>query len=169
MKIRNLMATNVETCGPDSDLASVAMIMWRNDCGVVPVVEPATMKTIGMLTDRDICMAVATQHRPAKDIHVRQVMSGRLISVHEDDDLAIALETMRTEQVRRLPVLDRNDVLTGVLSINDLVLAAKAPSGRARADVPIEYVMDTLKAVCAHRPLEQHLVERHPELVIAAR
>lgn len=57
------MTKAVESCGGHTDLANAAMIMWRKDCGIVPVIEPDTDEVVGVVADRDICMAVATRHR----------------------------------------------------------------------------------------------------------
>ena len=65
MKVREVMTSEVEICDPGHDLAAAAMIMWRRDCGAVPVVEPESNRALGVITDRDICMALATRHRQA--------------------------------------------------------------------------------------------------------
>src|SRR5438093_4224642 len=103
MKVRELMTQPAEACEPNSNLASAAMIMWRNDCGVVPIVSDGR-KPVGVITDRDICMAVATRHVPAEEIRVQDVMSGDLEFVRADDDVEKAMESMRRKQLRRLPV-----------------------------------------------------------------
>lgn len=163
MKVQQLMSKQPEFCGPNHDLAAAAMIMWRSDCGVVPVVDPATNRTIGVLTDRDICMAVATQHRRAAEIRVREVMSGRLISVHPQDDIRAAMDAMKSERVRRLPVVDADDHLQGVLSISDLLLSAQAPVGRTQPDVPMAAVLDVLKVI-SHRDKVEVMLPRHEEV-----
>ncbi len=65
MKVQSIMTRDVEACTAETNLADAAMIMWRNDCGVVPVVEEPDRRVIGLITDRDICMAVATKDRRA--------------------------------------------------------------------------------------------------------
>lgn len=162
MKVKEIMSRKVESCAPDTNLASAAMIMWRNDCGVVPVVHPATQKTIGVVTDRDICMALATRHRKPGDIRVDELMSGRLVAVHPEDDVHVALDAMRVERVRRVPVLDQQDVLAGMLSINDLVLAAEPPTGRVRPELSVLEVMNTLKAICGHQAVKRSIETREP-------
>jgi len=150
MKVREIMSGNPVHCGPETDLADAAMRMWRADCGIVPVVDPTTLKAIGVITDRDICMAVATRHLRAEQIRVREVMSGRLIAVHGEDDVRAAMDAMKTERVRRLPVLDRDDHLEGIVSVNDLVLSAQVPSGRMHPPIVPHDIVEVLKAVGAH-------------------
>src|SRR5215468_8957166 len=83
MKVRELMTKGVEACSRDANLSAAAMIMWRMDCGAVPVVNDRHV--VGMITDRDICVAVATKHRRAEDITVGEVINGSLHRVSEDD------------------------------------------------------------------------------------
>lgn len=69
MYIRDVMTRNVKTCRPDTDAETAALLMWNEDCGAVPVVNDND-KAFGMITDRDICMATALQHKPASELHV---------------------------------------------------------------------------------------------------
>jgi CBS domain-containing protein len=165
MKVKKPMHRQVGSCTPETDLAAAAMIMWRNDCGIVPVVTPGTGKAIGVITDRDICMAVGTRHLRPEEIRVGEVMSGRLIAVHADDDVKLALESMRTEKVRRLPVVNRDDALEGMLSINDIVLAVETPVGLMRQEPAATDVIMTLKSICEHRPLEKPAPAEEPVAV----
>jgi len=156
MNVQNVMSRDVETCGPESDLAEAAMIMWRKDCGVVPVTT-GERQVVGVITDRDICMAVATKHRCAEDVQVREVIAGEPVVVRADDDVRTAMERMRTLKIRRMPVVDRNGTLQGVVSLNDLAL--KAESGSSRADhLAAEDVFAVLRSVCEHG----HTSQREP-------
>jgi CBS domain-containing protein len=149
MKIRDVMTPKAQICSPSSDLAAVGTLMWRYDCGAIPVVDPMSGTVHGMITDRDICMAAATQHRPAAEIHVSDVVSGPLYAVRADNDAREALQVMRTAQVRRVPVVDSDGKLEGIVSINDLILLADAKNGGG--SLLGTEVMDTLKNICAHR------------------
>lgn len=150
MKVRDVMTRNEFRCGPGTDLAAVAMIMWDNDCGTVPVVD-GEGKAIGMITDRDICMAVATQHRPASEIPVSKVFSGKLYTCGPGDSITVALKIMEREKVRRLPVIGATGALEGILSINDIVRHVEAKKGRKTQGPSCEEVIQALKAICAHR------------------
>ena len=121
MKVRDVMATVVHSCRPRINLAEAAASMWNFDCGSLPVVDHDG-KVIGMITDRDICMAVATKGRIASHITVWETMTGKAHTCGEDDAAKTALGTMTAEKVRRLPVVDQEGMLRGFLSINDLVL-----------------------------------------------
>ena len=105
MTARDFMTSDVTSCGPDMDLATVAKTMWDCDCGAVPVVNEER-KVIGMITDRDICIAAATRSTAPADIRVRDVMTGRVYTCGVEDDVRTVLKTMGERRVRRLPVLD---------------------------------------------------------------
>lgn len=146
MIVKELAAFDVKSCAPDTDLATAAKIMWDCDCGVVPVVNEER-KVIGMITDRDICIAAATRAARPSDIQVRDVMAGDVAACGIGDDVHVALKTMKERRVRRLPVLDGQERLAGIISMNDLVMRTECRPG---ADVSGEAFLDTLKAICAH-------------------
>lgn len=148
MTVRDLQTSNVKTVGPDTDLAVVAKLMWEGDCGAVPVVTD-DRKVIGIITDRDICIASATRSRPPAEIRASEVISSNngVHAVKPDDDVRVALRTMRKHRVRRLPVVDRDQRLTGILSINDLAINA-SPS--LPGTVPAQEFLETFQAICAH-------------------
>jgi CBS domain-containing protein len=148
MRVQDIMTADVEACSPESDLAAAAMIMWNRDCGSVPVVD-TERRVVGMITDRDICMAVATRNRLASEIKVGEVMTGRVYACAPDDRIKDALETMQSAQLRRLPVVDNDGVLHGILSINDVVL--HSGQGQSKKHVSHRDAMATLKILCEHR------------------
>jgi CBS domain-containing protein len=127
-------------------LEAPARIMWENDCGVVPVVDEEG-RAVGMITDRDICMAGYTQGRQLWQIPVSVAASKALVAVRPTESLQRAEEIMRTHQVRRLAVTDGDGRLLGVLSLNDLAVHA----GRRDGDLGLDEVAKTLSAIC-HRP-----------------
>jgi CBS domain-containing protein len=147
MKVQDVMTKGAEVCGRSTDLAATAMIMWRMDCGVVPVVGEDGREAVGMITDRDICVAVATRHRRAEEITVGEVISGTLYKVRPGDDIRAALEAMRSERVRRLPVV-KDSALVGIISINDIIRAAEKQAGRARPEISAEDVLEVMKSIC---------------------
>jgi CBS domain-containing protein len=149
MKVQDIMTADVEPCAPESDLAAAATIMWRRDCGSVPVVDNQR-RVVGMITDRDICMAVSTRNKLASALKVGEVISGQVYACSPDDDIKDALETMMSAQLRRLPVVDDDGVLHGILSINDVVLHAKR--GHSKKHISHRDVMATLKVLSEHRP-----------------
>lgn len=152
MKVQDVMTSEVKICGPDADAAAAAMIMWNNDCGAVPVCDDAG-KVIGIITDRDICMAAATTGRAAPEIKVNEVMSARVYACAPDDDIREALRIMREQQLRRLAVVDDSSALIGILSISDIVLHAE--KGKSKKHISRKEALDTLKAICQPRTPKQ--------------
>ena len=152
MKVQDAMTYDVKTCRPETNLADAAMRMWRNDCGALPVIDEG-QKVVGMITDRDICMAAATRHRDPSNIRVKEVMSGKVYGCSCDTEIHEALKIMQQKQVRRLPIISAEDgTLQGILSMNDVAL--KASVGRS-AELSAEDVENTMRAICAHRPVAQ--------------
>jgi CBS domain-containing protein len=152
MKVQELMTSDVKSCSPDTNLAAAAKIMWEGDCGAVPVVDEGG-KVLGMITDRDICIAGATRPHAEGDIPVRDVISKVLYTCKPGDDVRAALETMRGQKVRRLPVVDASGRLAGIVSIHDI--AEKARSSR-NADVPPDAVLDTFVTITAPARVPAH-------------
>lgn len=151
MKVRDLMTSDVKACSPNTNLAAAAGLLWEGDFGALPVVD-SEEKFVGMITDRDICMAVATQPRLAADILVSEIISGAAFVCHPGDDIQVALNTMQKEQVRRLPIVNDEGKLQGILSTNDLVLHAEKDNGKAVPALSYEDVINTHRAICEHRP-----------------
>jgi CBS domain-containing protein len=149
MKVREIMSSAVESCTPDTDLAAVAMTMWRKDCGIVPVVD-AARRVLGVITDRDICMAVATRHRRPEELAARDVMSGRVRTVQPEDDVRLVLDAMGDARVRRLPVVDAERRLQGIVSMNDVVRKAEPVRPRGSAELSANDVLETMQRICAH-------------------
>lgn len=143
MTARELMSTPARTCQPNTDLAAVTQLMWHHDCGFVPVVD-AQGHLAGVITDRDICIASATRRLLPERISAAQAMSSAVHACLPDDDIERVLEGMKTHQVRRIPVVDTNGHLQGVVSLNDVVRAVGkkgAPTATA--------VVATLAGICA--------------------
>lgn len=151
MNVDHFMSHDVHSCVPSDSLTDAAMVMWGRDCGFVPVVDAPDGSLAGVITDRDICMAVATKHRPIESIPVGEVMNRQVVTCMPTDDVRVAIERMTDAQVRRMPVVDRKGKLKGVLSLNDLVLAAKPSEVGTPAGASYLDLFKVLKAVSAHR------------------
>jgi CBS domain-containing protein len=153
MIVKEVMNQEVTTCSRETTLESAAMLMWNGDCGTVAVVDDES-KAIGIITDRDICMAVALQHKPASEIQVQEVMSHHLFTCQPESDIMNVLKTMSFQKVRRLPVTNSSGQVEGIISIEDLI--ARAERGRRGIQTPeLSYddTMTTLKAICRpHSP-----------------
>ena len=152
MKVKEVMTSPVQYCNPEDNLSAVAMKMWEGDYGILPVVSQEG-QVIGMITDRDICMSVATKHKLASDISVWETISGQVYTCSPEEDVKQALSIMENKQVRRLPVTNLNGSLAGILSMNDIVMHAEDAKGKKETAFSYADVVETLEGICAHRPL----------------
>jgi len=118
--VRELMTRGVETVAPDATVADVARKMRDLDVGSLPVCDG--QRLVGMVTDRDLSVRAAAEGKDPKSTPVRDVMSPEVTWVFEDEPAEMASSVMRRRQIRRLPVLDRNDKLVGVVSLGDLAI-----------------------------------------------
>ena len=152
MRVEQVMTRNVQTCQPEDHCDHAAAIMWDHDCGVLPVVAgDGSGRVVGMLTDRDVCMAAYTQGLTLREIPVASAMSQSLCSCRASDAVGVALRVMETNQVRRLPVVDADDCLVGVLSLADLGREAAREHGIAQPQVTDEAIGGALEAIAAPR------------------
>jgi CBS domain-containing protein len=145
MKVREVMTKDPVCCGPETNLAAAAELMWNNDCGVLPVINDGRLA--GIMTDRDICIALGTRNRPAAELAVKEVATRQVETCYPEDDVSEAMTAMRRAKVHRLPVVDVEGKIQGILALNDLILTAN----RKRAGISYEEVVSTLKAVSEHR------------------
>jgi CBS domain-containing protein len=122
MLVRDVMVNPVAVCSPDANLAEVAAIFWDARCGTAPVVD-ADGHVISVITDRDIAIALGTRNLRASDVKVKDVAPPRVFTCAPEDDFEDALNTMVTQNVRRLPVVE-DGKLAGILSIDDLARSA---------------------------------------------
>lgn len=148
MRVHEVMSRPVETCHRSTNLAEVVTKMWKGDCGVVPVVDGA-QRLVGLLTDRDICIALATRHRRADELTAGEVMRERVITVEPHQDVKEAMQVMARERIRRLPVLGEDRRVVGLLSVNDLILHVRSRT-RTGSEPAISDLLETLQAICAH-------------------
>jgi CBS domain-containing protein len=151
-RLETIMTEPVHSCSPDDSLARAAQIMWENDCGAVPVVD-AAQRPCGMITDRDVCMAAYTRGQPPHAVRVSEVMSRHVHSCSLEDPLRRAIGMMVEAQVRRVPVIDSNGRLVGIVSLGDVVRAATL-LGQREAE---ELAFQLLAAVTQRRPRGQSL------------
>lgn len=133
MIIKQLMTLDVRVVKPDQLICDAARIMNEFDIGAVPVGEGDRL--VGVITDRDIAIRAVAQHR-SPDTRVREVMSGEICYCFEDEEVQHVAKNMGDLQVRRLPVMDRNKRLVGIVSLSDIALKSdRMTAGQAVADI----------------------------------
>jgi len=148
MIVRDLMRKSPNTCEPGTNLAAVTELLWTCGCGAVPVVD-SSGKVAGMITDRDICIALGTRDRRSSELVAEQVMSRETATCRTTDEIHAALKLMGARKVRRLPVLNQAGKLEGILCMSDLILNARHSDG-SRPPLSYEDVMSTLKGIYWH-------------------
>src|SRR5271163_613534 len=146
MKVADSMTREVRACTVHDSLNAAARVMWEHDCGCVPVVD-SQGRLVGIVTDRDICMAAYTQGVPLEAIPLERVMAARVISCARTDDLDLAHRLMRKHEIHRLPVVDSRGRLTGILSLSDVVNQASQAGASSEA---VE-IIATLSAIRKRR------------------
>jgi CBS domain-containing protein len=149
MRVGELMTAEVKACGPRDSLNRTAQIMWENDCGCVPVADNAG-RVVGMLTDRDVCMAAYTQGRLLAEIPVSSAMSNAVVACRQDDTIATAEKRMQEHRVRRLAIVEGDGRIVGILSFSDIARRAchERPTGKKRIVSSLGEVGRTLGTIC---------------------
>lgn len=143
MRIKDVMSHPVVTCRTDSNLDAVVRLMSEYDCGVVPVVD-GEGRMVGILTDRDICLAALAKGQPLHLIPVGTVMAKQVFSCQAEDVVESAERLMRDQHIRRVPITDGAGHPVGVLAVDDLArMAAQAKKSSVDREV-----VRTLAAVC---------------------
>ena len=117
MKVRECMSQGVRLCSPDDKLQDVARTMKEADAGALPVGE--NDRLVGMITDRDIVVRIVADGK-GPDTSVREAMTQEIHYVFEDEDLDSAAAKMSQLKIRRLPVLNRDKRMVGILSLGDV-------------------------------------------------
>ena len=147
MQVEQWMTRKPRTCRPEASMDEAAFLMWTGDCGVLPVVD-ADHRLVGMITDRDLCMGAHFQGKPLQDLQVRNSMSRSVFSCRDTDSIEEALRCMGDHRVRRVPVLDRESKLVGILSLNDLARQLVALAGGRERERLTRRLVESLAAIC---------------------
>jgi CBS domain-containing protein len=139
MHVSDLIHRDVVTCSDRDTLERAAQLMWEFDIGCLPVVG-GDHRLVGIITDRDVCMAAFLQGAPLRSICVSSIMSRDLVTCRETDDVKHVEQAMSKRQVRRVPVIDQDGQPIGMVSLNDIARAAyggKLPSGELASTLAV--------------------------------
>jgi CBS domain-containing protein len=133
MKIQELMSKDPAYCLPADTAQKAAGIMKAKNTGIVPIVEnERSLKLVGVVTDRDLCLEIIAEGRDPKGMQVKDCMTDVVIACRPEDDVEKALELMRENLVRRIPVVDKENKLQGMVSMADLVRRGKLEAGKTQ-------------------------------------
>jgi CBS domain-containing protein len=153
MKVKEVMTTSVAAVRSNEPLSLAAQLMWDCDCGALPVKDALSGRIVGMITDRDICMASWMRDRTPSSIRVAEAMSQHVYAAAPEDSVSSAEHLMRLKQIRRLPILDDCSELVGILSLADIATAAERQGTKpAAGELAAGEVIATLADICHPRP-----------------
>ena len=138
MKIKDVMHKGVDWVSPDTPVTELVKLMRDHDVGAIPIGE--NDRLVGMVTDRDVvCKGLAQDNFDARVATARDVMTAQIHCCREDEDLAKAIRRMEELKIRRLPVINKNKRMVGILSLGDVSHSA-----------PTDLLSECIKSVSAH-------------------
>jgi CBS-domain-containing membrane protein len=146
MKVKEIMTQSAVSCGLDTNVGRAVELMWNRNVGMLPVVD-SDGKLMGVVTDRDICIAMGTRNRLPGDLTVGEIAIKKVFTCKPNEDVHEALYEMGNHQVRRLPVINDQGVPQGVLSMDDLIFHSEAGKLHGGCELSSEEVASTLKKV----------------------
>jgi CBS domain-containing protein len=155
MRIEQLMTKSPRTCRPNHTLSEAAQMMWVEDCGCLPVTATdGSQRLLGMITDRDVCMAVRSKGRSPRELRVEDAMTKVVHPCNPGDPIAEAGAIMCEERLRRLPVVDDSHQVIGVLALADLALEAARQAAWEKPQIESDYIAELLATICQPRKNE---------------
>jgi CBS domain-containing protein len=143
------MSRNIIACQPQDSLEDAVRKMWECDVGCLPVIEED--RVVGVITDRDACMAAYTQGRLLGDIAVSSAMARDVCACSPTDRIENVEEMMARHQIRRIPVIDDGGQLVGLVSMNDITRHSARSLRKRAPDIAPERLISTLAAICEPR------------------
>ncbi len=128
MNCREVMSENPACCLPTDTVSMAARVMRREDIGPVPVISDEQSKLlIGIVTDRDLAIRVVAESRDPNHTLVSDVMTSTIFACRPDDDLSTAIKAMEAHQIRRIPVVDEDGRIAGIISQGDVAMRIHQP------------------------------------------
>lgn len=158
MRVSEAAVQDVQTVRDDASLAEAGRRLRDADCGVLPVVDP-DHHLVGILTDRDLALALVAGDLTASGMTVGEAMTRDVIRCRPDDDVRTALGRMAEHGIRRLPVCTAEGLLCGILSVDDLLLAPTRPADERE-------LLDALRRIARsyREKREARMIEEHPTI-----
>ena len=131
-KCNEVMTKNPVCCQPNDMAAKVAKLMKRENVGSIPVIEnEKTRKLVGIVTDRDLALKIVAKGLDAKSTKMEAVMTRKLVTCRAEDDLQKALDAMSEHQLRRIPVVDKDNKILGIIAQADVATRVDRPKKTA--------------------------------------
>jgi len=146
MKVKEVMMRTPYACHLDTNLGAATELMWKGNCGFLPVLD-STGKIRAVLTDRDICIALGTRNVLAGNLTVAEVIHDKLLTCSPDDSLQDALRIMRDGHVRRLPVVNPESKVVGIISMHDILFHAEPARFGKEPELSSDEVVRTYRLI----------------------
>lgn len=146
MRVKDVMKTDAGVCSATDNLMRVAELMLRRDCGIVPIVDE-NERIVGVLTDRDLCLAIVARNRKASDVRAADLIKGEPVVCAADDKIEAVLKQLRKHQIKRLAVVGDAGELVGIVSVSDILLGVRKDKDLKKK------IYSTLKTIAKPRPI----------------
>lgn len=158
MTVKEVMSSTPYYCEPETNLGAVTELMWKGNCGFLPVVGNDG-RVFGVVTDRDVCIALGTRNRLPGEVKVSDVKtSEKLFYCCPDDDIHVALQAMQIGKVRRLPVIAHDGALAGIVSMDDILLKTGPLHAGEQPELSSDEVVKTYRAITEPQVVARHAV-----------
>lgn len=144
MKVRDVMTQPVISCTTDTNVGTAVQLMWEHNCGLLPVIG-CDKKLKGVVTDRDICIAMGTRNRAAGELKVGEIATQKVYTCKPNDEIHEALDTIANNRVRRLPVVNDQGEPQGILSMDDIVTHGDLNKWEGCCELSAEEIIRSLK------------------------
>jgi CBS domain-containing protein len=156
MLVKDLMTRNVSSCRPENNLAELAEAMWNQRCGALPILDDSG-RVIGMITDRDVFIALGTRNMRASEVLARDASPPSCFTCGPNNDVRDALRTMANQEVGRLPVIDETGQLVGIVSMDDIIFRA----GGGSSSLSDREIIDAIAAMREERIHQPEVVAQN--------
>jgi CBS domain-containing protein len=144
VKVRDVMNAPAVCCSPGTNVGAAVELLWSHNCGMLPVVGPDN-RLIGVVTDRDICIAMGTRNHLPAHVTLGEIATTNVFTCKSDDEIHEALGTMAERHVRRLPVVDDEGVPQGILSTDDIITHGDLNRWQGCCELSGEEIIRSLK------------------------
>jgi CBS-domain-containing membrane protein len=150
MKVNDVMTQSAVCCAAGTNVGEAVELMWAHNCGMLPVTGTGG-KLEGIVTDRDISIAMGTRNRLAGELTVGEIATKNVVTCKPEDEIHEALQTMSDKQVRRLPVVNEQAVPQGILSIDDIITHGDLNKWEGCCELSAEEIIRALKRLYGPR------------------
>lgn len=155
MKVKDVMRQPAISCSADTNIGAAVEILWKHNFGLLPIAG-RDGKLQGVVTDRDICIATGTRNRLPGEIAVGEIASKPAVTCQAEDEIHEALLTMAEKQVRRLPVVNGEGALVGVLSMDDIITHGDLKKWEGCCELSSEEIIRALKKLYGKKNASRH-------------